>query len=70
MVDVLPAYRHHLNYYFISLRGEVWAHTTSLTVPLKSSLPSNFHKYQLFYFYYVFHIELSKEHCLIIFIIA
>ncbi len=39
MVDVLPAYRLHLNYYFISLRGEIWAHKTSLAAPLFLKVP-------------------------------
>ena len=38
-VDILPAYRQHLNYHIISLREETWAHKTSLTPTLFIEVP-------------------------------
>lgn len=39
-------------------------------VNLKSSVLSHFQKYKLYNYYFVFHIKLSQDYCLIIFIIV
>ena len=50
-IDILPTYENHFHDRIISLRGQVWAHKTSLTPPLFIGVPVPSQKSKRSYIY-------------------